>query len=112
LWFMKPYMILDFRGLDDFTSLQIVCFQRTLTVSSFLVKDPEKAFKASLYFPASAVLHVSCSFLSLSLSPNNFALFSPASACTRSHQDVTLESLKIVKLALTRVATTQRDAIK
>jgi hypothetical protein len=54
----RPLKACDFRGL------QIVCFQ----ASSCLIKDPEKAFKASLYFPASAVLHVSCSFLSLSLS--------------------------------------------
>jgi hypothetical protein len=91
------------------------------------------------------VLGVVCSFLSLSLSPNIFALVSPASACTRSppaelrrHRslsprvifgnealnavlllselsdqlDVTLESSKRVKLALTWVATTQSDAIK
>jgi hypothetical protein len=32
-----------------------------------------------------SVLDVSCNFLSLSLSPNIFALFYPASACTRSN---------------------------
>ena len=32
-------------------------------------------------FPASAVLDMSCGFLSLSLSPNIFVLFSPARAC-------------------------------
>ncbi len=97
-----------------------------------------------LYFPASAVLHVSCSFLSLSLSPNLSSLL-PELARARIRQicdakarfprvffgnealnavlhlselsdqlDVTLvlESTKIVKLALTWVATTQSDAIK
>ncbi len=37
------------------------------------------------YFPDSVVLHVSCSFLSLSHSPNFFGLFSPARTCTCSH---------------------------
>jgi hypothetical protein len=39
-----------------------------------------------IYFPVSAVLHVSCSFLFLS-SSNIFALFSPDSACTRLHPE-------------------------
>ena len=95
----------------------------------------------------SVVFYVSCSFLSVSLSPNIFDLFSPARSFTRSHPaelrhpddnahfshvffemklqmtglyfselsdqlDVTLESSKIVKLALTWVVTTQRDTIK
>jgi hypothetical protein len=99
-----------------------------------------------------AVVYVSYSYLSLSLSPNIFALCSPARACTRSHTakaantrqnvnarfprvffwnealnavlllgelhelsdqlDVTLESSKRVKQALTWVATTQSNAIK
>jgi hypothetical protein len=72
-------------------------------------------------FPVSVVMDVSCSFLSLTLSPNIFSLVSPPSACTRapvlhlrklSNQvDVTLESSKIVKLALTWVATTQSETI-
>ena len=107
----------------------------------------KRSFQRSLKraFHASAVLQVSCSFLSLSLSPNIFALFSPAIACTRSHlaelrrqrslfprffsnealntllhlshrseelSDVTIECSRIIKQALTWVATTPSGAIK
>ena len=79
-----------------FRDLQIVRFQETLKASTRLLESrlffsmKRKLFKTleklpPLCFPASSVVDVSCSFLSLSLFPNIFALFSPVRACTRSH---------------------------
>ena len=73
----KPLKAWIFRGLP------IVCFQRPLKDPPCLFKGPEKDLIS--WEIHKAVIHGSCSFLSLSLSPNFFAFFSPASVCTRSH---------------------------
>ncbi len=67
-----------------FRDLQIVRFQRIFKPSRCHYKGLEKLSPS--YFPPSSVLHVSCSFLSLPLSPNIFSLFSPPSGCTCSHR--------------------------
>ena len=162
LWFLLKkleFVILCFQRSSNLVFSEDLYKKRTRLVFVFS-KTLKKTFLSPCYCAASAVLHMSCNFHSLSLSPNIFALFSPASACThfcsllscqclhalssaraltstldfprfllkwsfkcsaafqRAFQptwwvlDVTLESSKIVKLALTWAAMTQSHEVK